>query len=462
MSIRIPSGGEKQSTLQCWADTIYRLETGSGRGRSEGQDGQEESGGEHSGQPGGGPQREEGQAGQSSAAVTGRHGQREGGQESGSQQSGQAGSAVQGRDAGLAEGGKSRHSGHSAQGKGEGQEVLQGKGHGKAGHQGAGSKGHGKAGRASKGQGKAGGRGYMGSPVFQVKGLGWWGGVVPRAIPPVIPPFQPPPYPAVGMLHPPPPAYPGLPSQAHMQQRPQAIGTTWGAQGRKGEEHRRAWERIGEEERRLREREARVMGGADRVAEGWTEGQGRPQGGEAQAVEELQLAWADLQRRLEMVGRAEQEGGQHRESGGPEGCPPLQPFRQPAIPPEQGREMQERGWRQIRGEASSLAGRDREVAARERRVPEEEEVVAEGRTGSSGTRKGTPPPRMRRGGRRPGRGPERREGRLGRRGGSDAGLRSGEQGKQRGHRGLPAPAQSRRRRTGTQSRHRRGAMRRGR
>ena len=47
-------------------DTIYRLETGSGRGTSEGQGGQEESGGEHSGQPSGGAQRGEGQAGQSS------------------------------------------------------------------------------------------------------------------------------------------------------------------------------------------------------------------------------------------------------------------------------------------------------------------------------------------------------------------------------------------------------------
>ena len=96
------------------------------------------------------------------------------------------------------------------------------------------------------------------------------------------------------MMYPPPPAYPGVPSEAHVQQRPQAGGMTSGAQGGNGEEHRRAWERIGEEERRLRDREARVMGGADRVAGGWTEGPGSPQGGEAQAVEELQRAWADL------------------------------------------------------------------------------------------------------------------------------------------------------------------------
>ena len=55
------------------------------------------------------------------------------------------------------------------------------------------------------------------------------------------------------------------------------------------------------------------------------------------------------------------------------------PFRQPAIPPEQEEQMQERAWRRIRGEAAKLAERDREVAARERRVrEEEEEAVARG------------------------------------------------------------------------------------
>ena len=54
------------------------------------------------------------------------------------------------------------------------------------------------------------------------------------------------------------------------------------------------------------------------------------------------------------------------------------PFRQPAIPPEQEGEMQERAWRRIRGEAARLAERDREVASRERRVWEEEEAVARG------------------------------------------------------------------------------------
>ena len=135
---------------------------------------------------------------------------------------------------------------------------------------------------------------------------------------------------------------------------------------------------MGEEERRLQEREARVMGEADRVAEGWTEEQGRPREEEAQAVEELQRASADLQTRLERVERAEREGGRHRESGWPEGRAPLLPFRQPAIPPEQQSEMQERAWRQIRGQGERLAERDREVAARERRVQEEEEAVARG------------------------------------------------------------------------------------
>ena len=70
---------------------------------------------------------------------------------------------------------------------------------------------------------------------------------------------------------------------------------------------------MGEEERRLREREARVMGEAARAAEGWANRQGTPRGGEAQAVEELQRAWADLRRRLERVERAEREGERPRE-----------------------------------------------------------------------------------------------------------------------------------------------------
>ena len=53
-------------------------------------------------------------------------------------------------------------------------------------------------------------------------------------------------------------------------------------------------------------------------------------------------------------------------------------FKQPAIPPEQEGELQERARRRIRGEAAWLAESDREVAARERRAREEEEAVARG------------------------------------------------------------------------------------
>ena len=123
----------------------------------------------------------------------------------------------------------------------------------------------------------------------------------------------------MGTMYLPPPAYQGMQAQAAVQQCLQDSGRMWGAQGGKGEEHRRAWERIGEAERSLREREARVIGGAGRLAEGRTEGTGWLQGGEAQTVEELQWARADLRRRQERVERAEREGGQHEEGGGQEG-----------------------------------------------------------------------------------------------------------------------------------------------
>ena len=133
------------------------------------------------------------------------------------------------------------------------------------------------------------------------------------------------------------------------------------------------------------------MGGAGRVAEGRTEGTGRPQGGEAKAVEELQWAWADLRRRQERVEGAEREGGQREKGGGQDSRPPLMTFRQPAVPPEQESEMQESAWRPIRGEAARLTERDREVAARERRVREEEEAVALGGTpGPPGSGRGHP------------------------------------------------------------------------
>ena len=154
-------------------DTIYRLEMGSGRGRSERQGEQEGTRGGHSSQPHGGPQGGEGQAGPSSKAAAGRQGQREGGQESGRQRSGQA-KAVQGRGTGRQESGKNRH---GEQGAREIGEELQGRGQGKAGHQGAGSKGQGKAGQADKGQRKVGGGGYMGSPVFPERNWMDGGGV---------------------------------------------------------------------------------------------------------------------------------------------------------------------------------------------------------------------------------------------------------------------------------------------
>ena len=179
------------------------------------------------------------------------------------------------------------------------------------------------------------------------------------------------------MMYPPLSAYPGMQPQAHMQQHQQAGGTAWGAQEGKGEEHRRACERVGEAGRSLREREARVKGEVGGTEERRTEGTDRPQGGEAQAVEELQGAWADLRRRQEGVERAGREGGRQEEGRGREDTP-LVPFRRPAIPPEQEGEMQERAWRQIRGEAARVWDRGREVAARERRVREEEEVVVRG------------------------------------------------------------------------------------
>ena len=64
------------------------------------------------------------------------------------------------------------------------------------------------------------------------------------------------------------------------------------------------------------------MGGTE---EGRTEGTDRPQGGEAQAVEELQRAWADLRRRQEGVQRAEREGGRQEEGREREDTP-LVPF----------------------------------------------------------------------------------------------------------------------------------------
>ena len=285
------------------------------------------------------------------------------------------GQAEQSSAAVQSSGAEQVEAGRGKQGKGAGEQGLQGKGQGKAGLHGVGGKGRGATGQQGKGQGKGGGLWYMGSPVFPAAGLGWWGGDVPPAVPPIVPPFPPPPYPAMGMMYPPLPMYPGMQPQAHMQQHQQAGGTAWGAQEGKGEEHRRAWERCGDAGRSLRDREARDRGEVGGTEEGRREGTDRPQGGEAQAIEERQRAGADLRRRQEGDERAEREGGRQEEGRGREDTP-LVPFRWPAIPPEQEGEMQERAWRRIRGEAARLADRDRAVAARERRVREEEEAVA--------------------------------------------------------------------------------------
>ena len=240
----------------------------------------------------------------------------------------QSSAAVQGSGAEQVEAGRGK------QVKGAGQQGLQGKGQGKAGLHGVCGKGRGAMGQQGEGQGKGGGLGYMGLPVFPGAGLGWWGGVVPPAVPPIVPPFPPPPYPAMGMMYPRLPMYPGMQPQAHMQQHQQAGGTAWGAQEGKGEKHRMAWERFGETERSLREREARDRGEVGGTEEGRTEGTDRPQGGEAQAVEEPQRAWADLRRRQEGDERAEREGGRQEEGRRREDTP-LVPFRRWAIPTEQ-------------------------------------------------------------------------------------------------------------------------------
>ena len=215
--------------------------------------------------------------------------------------------------------------GRGKQGKGAGQQGLQGKGQGKAGLHGVGGKGRGAMGQQGKGQGKGGGLGYMGSPVFPGAGLGWWGGVIPPAVPPIVPPFPPPPYPAMGMMYPPLPMYPGMQPQAHMQQHQQAGGTAWGAQEGKGEEHRRAWERFREAGRSLWERGARDRAEVGGTEEGRTEGTDGPQGREAQAMEEPQRAGADLRRRQEGDERPEREGGRQEEGRGREDTP-LVPF----------------------------------------------------------------------------------------------------------------------------------------
>ena len=71
--------------------------------------------------------------------------------------------------------------------------------------------------------------------------------------------------PSLGIVYPPPPAYLGVPPMAPLQRRPQAGRAACGGHGGREEEHRRAWESIGEEERRLAERAPRIMERAARV-----------------------------------------------------------------------------------------------------------------------------------------------------------------------------------------------------
>ena len=110
--------------------------------------------------------------------------------------------------------------------------------------------------------------------------------------------------------------------------------------------------------------------------------QGSPEGGQAQEVAELQRASVESRRRLARVERAERDGQQPGEqaqgSEGPESRPPLQPFRQAGIPPEVEREVQERAWRRIKGEAARLEERNSEVAESQRMVREEEGAAARG------------------------------------------------------------------------------------
>ena len=71
--------------------------------------------------------------------------------------------------------------------------------------------------------------------------------------------------------------------------------------------------------------------------------------------------------------------------------------------------MQERAWSQIRGEAGSLAERDRQVAAQERRVRQEDGAVARGvQRVMPDPERGTPPTDV--GGRSPSRKRARGEG----------------------------------------------------
>ena len=166
----------------------------------------------------------------------------------------QSSAAVQGSDAGQVEGGKVK------QGKGARQQGLQGKGQGRAGLHRVGGKGRGAMGRQGNGQGKESGLGYMGSPSFPGKGLGWWGGVVLPAVPPIVPPFLPPPIPGDGDDV---PAPAGVPGHAATGAHAEAPAGPWDSVGGAGREGRKAREGVGE-----------VRGGREEPAGEGGQGQG--------------------------------------------------------------------------------------------------------------------------------------------------------------------------------------------
>ena len=237
----------------------------------------------------------------------------------------------------------------------------------------------------------------------------------------------------------------GVPGLAVAGTRTAAPAGRWDDVGGAGREGRRAQEGMGED--RGRREEAAGEGGKGHGSSG--QGGGAEVGGARQAARRggagSGVAAAGVGGPLEKAGEGGEGGtGTQTTRGGrgAGGSPPTDAIQATGYPAGQESEMQERAWRRIRGEAGRLEERDREMAARERRVQEEKEAVARGHTGSSRTQKGISPPRMWRGGCRPGKGPEMRKRRLGRRGGSGAGWRGGEQGEQRGRRGLRAPAQT--------------------
>ena len=135
-----------------------------------------------------------------------------------------------------------------------------------------------------------------------------------------------------------------------------------------------------EEERRLSEREARVMGATAGAAGAQAHAQGTPGVGEAQAIEKLQRAGADVRRSTDRVKREERDSERQEERSQEDtvtkGHPRLLQFRQAGIPQEAEREMQERAWARIRGETDRLEEKDRELAVREPEVREQEAAAA--------------------------------------------------------------------------------------